>query len=244
MYQQYINGKLVDGLGKPLDVLDPSTGEVVGTVGSANAAQAQQALDAAAEAFKTWSKTPLQTRIDWMLTRREACLAERETLVELVSRESGRTYALACGDFDWCMTSFQYYAEEVKRIYGTSFPNAAGTYGSGYHIVERRPMGVSVGHLAWNYPLGNAGLKIAPAVVSGCCCIIKPSSQTPLATLYLGVIAEKIGFPAGVINIISGPAAEVGKTLNSSSIPKLITLIGSSETGLQIMREGATSVKK
>lgn len=244
MYQQYINGKLVDGLGKPLDVLDPSTGEVVGTVGSANAAQAQQALDAAAEAFKTWSKTPLQTRIDWMLKLREACLAERETLVELVSRESGRTYALACGDFDWCMTSFQYYAEEVKRIYGTSFPNAAGTYGSGYHIVERRPMGVSVGHLAWNYPLGNAGLKIAPAVVSGCCCIIKPSSQTPLATLYLGVIAEKIGFPAGVINIISGPAGEVGKTLNSSSIPKLITLIGSSETGLQIMREGATSVKK
>ena len=108
MYQQYINGKLVDGLGKPLDVLDPSTGEVVGTVGSANAAQAQQALDAAAEAFKTWSKTPLQTRIDWMLKLREACLAERETLVELVSRESGRTYALACGDFDWCMTSFQY----------------------------------------------------------------------------------------------------------------------------------------
>ena len=244
MYQQYIGGKLVTGLGKPLDVLDPSTGEVVGTVGSANAAQAQQALDAAAEACKTWAKTPLQTRIDWMLKLREACLAERETLVELVSRESGRTYALACGDFDWCMPSFQYYAEEVKRVYGTSFPNAAGTYGSGYHIVERRPMGVSVGHLAWNYPLGNAGLKIAPAVVSGCCCIIKPSSQTPLATLYLGVIAEKIGFPAGVINIISGPAGEVGKTLNSSSIPKLFTLIGSSETGLQIMREGATSVKK
>lgn len=76
MYQQYIGGKLVTGLGKPLDVLDPSTGEVVGTVGSANAAQAQQALDAAAEAFKTWSKTPLQTRIDWMLKLREACLAE------------------------------------------------------------------------------------------------------------------------------------------------------------------------
>ena len=88
MYQQYINGKLVDGLGKPLDVLDPSTGEVVGTVGSANAAQAQQALDAAAEAFKTWSKTPLQTRIDWMLKLREACLAERETLVELGIRQN------------------------------------------------------------------------------------------------------------------------------------------------------------
>ena len=65
MYQQYIGGKLVTGLGKPLDVLDPSTGEVVGTVGSANAAQAQQALDAAAEAFKTWSKTPLQSARRW-----------------------------------------------------------------------------------------------------------------------------------------------------------------------------------
>lgn len=244
MYQQYIGGNLVDGQGKPLDVLDPATGEVVGTVGSATAQQTQQALDAANAAFKTWSKTPLQTRIDWLLKFREACLRERDTLIELVSRESGRPYPAACADFDWCMTSFQYYAEEVKRIYGVSFPNAAGTYGSAYHVVERRPMGVSVGHLAWNYPLGNAGLKIAPAVVSGCTCIIKPSSQTPLATLYLGVIAERIGFPAGVINIISGPSGEVGKTLNTSRIPKMITLIGSSETGLQIMREGATSVKK
>ena len=77
MYQQYIGGKLVTGLGKPLDVLDPSTGEVVGTVGSANAAQAQQALDAAAEAFKTWSKTPLQTRIDWSFAKRALPSAKR-----------------------------------------------------------------------------------------------------------------------------------------------------------------------
>ena len=90
MYQQYINGKLVDGLGKPLDVFDPSTGEVVGTVGSANAAQAQQALDAAAEAFKTWSKTPLQTRIDWMLNDRPMkCLnwrTPREAFIALLKR--------------------------------------------------------------------------------------------------------------------------------------------------------------
>ena len=104
--------------------------------------------------------------------------------------------------------------------------------------------GVVVAHLAWNYPLGNAGLKIAPSVVSGCACVIKPSSQTPLATLYLGEICERIGFPAGVINIISGPSSEVAKTLNESKIPRMIALIGSSETGLQIMRESATSIKK
>ena len=244
MYQQYIDGRLITGQGKPLEVLDPSTNRVIGTVLSATAAQAEQALQAAQTAFKTWSKTPLNDRIAWLLKLRDACMQEREKLVELVSLESGRTYAAACGDVDWCLLSFQYYAEEARRVYGTSFPHAAGTYGTAYHIVERRPMGVAVGHLAWNYPLGNAGLKIAPAVVSGCTCIIKPSSQTPLATLYLGAIAERIGFPAGVINIVSGPSSEVAATLNKSSIPKLITLIGSSETGLQIMREAATSVKK
>ena len=244
MYQQYINGKLVDGLGKPMDVLNPATGEVVGTVGCANADQAKQALESAAAAFKTWSKTPLAERIAWLAKLRAACMEERDTLIELVGAEAGRPYPAACGDVDWFMTSLSYYPEEAKRIYGTSFPHAAATYGTAYHITERRPMGVVVAHLAWNYPLGNAGLKIAPSVVSGCTCIIKPSSQTPLATLYIGKIAEKIGFPAGVINILSGPSSEVGYTLNSSVIPKMITMIGSSETGRQVMREAATSVKK
>lgn len=244
MYKQYYDGKLVDGLGKPMDVINPATGEVVGTVGCATAEQAREALAAAERAQKAWAKTSLDERIGWMLKLREACLAEREKIVDLVSAESGRPYAAAYGDFDWCMISFQYYAEEARRVYGTTFNNHATPNGSVYHIVERRPIGVVVGHLAWNYPLGNAGLKIAPAVVSGCACIIKPSSQTPLATLYIGEIAARIGFPAGILNILSGPSGQVAKTLNESVIPKMITLIGSSETGLQIMREAATSVKK
>src|SRR5574344_1910623 len=81
-------------------------------------------------------------------------------------------------------------------------------------------------------------------MASGCPCIIKPSSRTPLATLYIGERAEKIGLPAGVLNILSGPSDEVGRTLNSSTIPKMITLSGSSETGRCIMQEGATSDKK
>lgn len=244
MYKQYIDGKLVEGQGKPMDVFNPATGEVIGTVGCANAAQATQALEAAQRAFKTWSKTSLDERIGWMLKFRDACLQEREKIVDLISAESGRPYPAACADFDWCMISFQYYAEEARRMYGVTFNNHATPDGGVYHIAEKRPLGVVVGHLAWNYPLGNAGLKIAPSVVSGCACIIKPSSQTPLATLYLGEIAERIGFPAGVINFLSGPSGEVARTLNESGIPKMITLIGSSETGLQIMREGATSVKK
>ncbi|MDD3334324.1 MAG: aldehyde dehydrogenase family protein [Eubacteriales bacterium] len=244
MIQQYIGGKLVDGLGKPLNVLNPATEDVIDTVGCATAQQAKEALAAAEKAYKTWSKTSLNERVGWMLKLRDACLAKRDTFVKLISDESGRTYSLACADFDWCMISFQYYSDEMKRVYGLTIPNPAGVPGSAYHIVERRPIGVTVAHLAWNYPMGNAGIKIAPAVVSGCACIVKPSSETPLSLLYLGKVAAEIGFPAGVLNIISGPSGEVAKTLNESTIPKMITLIGSSETGLQIMREAATSVKK
>ena len=244
MFCQYIGGKSVVGEGKSFPVLNPATGEVIDTVAGASVRQTEQALIAARDAFETWSKTSINERIEWILKWRDACLAEREKIVELISAESGRLYPLACADFDWCMISFQFYADEMKRLYGTTIPNPATPGGNTYHIVERQPIGVTVGHLAWNYPLGNAGIKLAPAIVSGCACIIKPSSQTPLSALYIGEIASRINFPAGVVNILSGPSGEVGKTLNASTIPKMITLIGSSETGLQVMREGATSIKK
>ena len=244
MFKQYINGKLVDGLGKTVEVYDPSTGEVIDTVGCANAEQAKEALKAAESAFKTWSKTPVNERCNWLMKLKAACTAERDKLVDLVSFESGRPYPAACGDVDWLLTSLSYYAEEAKRIDGEVLPTQYVGGKENYHIVTRKPIGVTVGHIAWNYPLGNASIKLAPAVASGCTCIIKPSSETPLATLYLGVIAERIGFPAGVINIISGPAGEVAKTINESDIPRMITLIGSYETGLEVMKQGVVSVKK
>ena len=244
MFKQYINGKLVDGKGKIAEIFDPSTGEVVDTVSCATAEQTKEALNAAAEAYKTWSKTPVNERYNWLMKLKSACVAERDRLIDLVSFESGRPYPAACGDVDWLLTSLSYYAEEAKRMDGEVLPTQSVNGKENYHIVTRRPLGVTVGHIAWNYPLGNASIKLAPAVASGCTCIIKPSSETPLATLYLGVLAERIGFPAGVINILSGPASEVAKTLNESDIPRMITLIGSYETGLSVMEQGASSLKK
>lgn len=244
MYKQYINGKLVDGLGRKMDVYNPATDEIVGTVGCANAEQTKEALEAAAEAFKTWSKTTANERAAWLYKFKEACIAERDTLIDLVSAESGRPYPAACGDVDWLLLSLSYYAEEAKRMDGdVQQPIKVGDK-INYQVITKQPIGVTVGHLAWNYPLGNASIKLAPAIASGCACIIKPSSETPLATLYLGVIAEKIGFPAGVLNILAGPSGEVAKTLNESSIPRLISLIGSYETGLKLLEQSTTSLKK
>ncbi len=244
MYQQYINGALVDGQGKELKVYNPATGEVIDVVGCANAGQTEEALQAAEAAFRTWSKTSVNERAQWLYKLKEACLAEREHLIELVSAESGRPYPAACGDVDWLLTSLSYYAEEAKRIDGEVLPPLHMGDKLNYQVVTKQPLGVTVGHLAWNYPLGNASVKLAPAIAAGCTCIIKPSSETPLATLYVGVIAEKIGFPKGVLNILAGPSGEVAKTLNESDIPRMVTLIGSYETGLKLMQQSATSLKR
>ena len=93
MYKQYINGKLVDGKGRKMDVYNPATDEIVGTVGCADAEQTKEALEAAAEAFKTWSKTTANERAAWLYKFKEACIAERDTLIDLVSAESGRPVA-------------------------------------------------------------------------------------------------------------------------------------------------------
>lgn len=244
MFKQYINGQLVDGKGKVMTIYDPATGEVVDTVGCATAEQTKETLAAAQEAFKSWSRTSVNERAQWLYKLKEACIEEQDTLIDLVMRESGRPYAAALGDVNWLLISLSYYAEEAKRIDGTVLPSLKVGDKINYHMITREPIGVTVGHLAWNYPLGNASIKLAPAIASGCTCIIKPSSETPLATLYLGVIADKIGFPKGVLNILSGPSGEVAKTLNESDIPRMVSLIGSYETGLKLMQQAATSMKR
>ncbi len=244
MFKQYINGRVVDGNGDKKAVFDPASNEIIDYVSCADKSQAEEALNAANEAFKTWSKTSVNERADWLYKLKEACSAERDKLIELVSRESGRPYPAACGDVDWLLTSFSYYAEQAKRVEGAVLPCQGNSDKTNYQIVTRQPVGVTVGHIAWNYPLGNASIKMCPAIASGCTCVIKPSSETPLATLYVGEIAERIGFPKGVLNIISGPANEVAKTLNESKIPRLISLIGSYETDLKLMEQSSTSLKK
>jgi len=244
MFEQYINGELVEGKGKVLTVYNPANDEVVGSFKGADKEQALAALDAANEAFKTFKMSPILERINYLYKLRDAVLAEKDKIVDLIIAESGRPLAAALGDYNWFVASCTFYAEEARRVYGTTFPNKETPYGGVYHITEFRPLGVTVAHLAWNYPLGNLSIKLCPSIASGCTCVLKPSSQTPLASLYIGEICKRIGLPKGIVNIIAGKASEVATPLNQSTIPKMISLIGSSETGLRILQEGATSIKK
>ena len=244
MLQHYIDGATVEGEGKTFDVVNPATEELIGTVKAATEGQTVKALQAAQCAFKTWSKTSIGERTGWALKLRDALRAEKDTLTDLTAREAGKSYPEAAAECNMLFEVINFYCEEVKRVYGTTVKDYGSKPGEVFHVMEQYPVGVAVGHLAWNFPIQNVALKLGPSLASGCTCVLKPSSSTPLATLYIGAIAKKIGFPKGVINIVSGPSSVVGKTLNESKIPQLITLIGSSATGRQVLREASTSIKR
>lgn len=243
MYELYINGKLTEGQGEPIVVTNPATGKVITTVKSASVEQANEALQAAQDGFHAWSRTSLNDRIGWMLKLRKACQDHQDEIVQLMADEGGKTFVEAGNDFKAFLNYLVYYGEEAKHIYDTGIPEYGG-HRDTFHTVLKRPVGVVVGHLAWNMPISNLGLKMAPSMASGCTCVLKPSTETPLASLYVGKLAAEIGLPAGAVNIVFGPAKIIGKALSESKIPKLISVIGSIAVGREVMNQGATSIKR
>ena len=244
MNKMFINGKYVDGKGKLIQVTNPADGTVVDSFMAATKEQALEALDVAKKAFPEWSKTPVMERCKLLSKYADLVAEHMDEISQLNSLETGKPYGEAYGDTSFALNVLRFNVEEAKRVYGTTIPDYNTPRGAVYNIIEKRPVGVVVGHLAWNYPMYNAALKIGPTIGSGCTIVLKPSSQTPLATLLLGKLIKEAGIPDGVVNIIAGSAAEVGTALNSSTIPRLIGLIGGTETALQVMKEAATSVKR
>ena len=108
----------------------------------------------------------------------------------------------------------------------------------------QQPAGVAVAYLAWNFPLLNVGFKLGPALAAGCSLIIKPSALAPLSAYMIGEILHGINFPAGVVNILTGPSSTVATTMTKSKIPAVITMIGSTATGQRVMADSTTSIKK
>lgn len=243
MYKMYINGKCVEGAGDKLDVTCPATGELLETITTASIQQADEALEANQAAFHDWARLSLNERIGWMMKLKDACLAEKDEIVDLMAKEGGKSRKEAANDFNAFIGYFGFYAEEAKRVYGTDIPEYGGRRGN-FHVVLKRPVGVVVGHLAWNMPISNVGLKLCPAMASGCTCVLKPSTETPLASLKVGELCEKIGLPAGVVNIVTGKASVIGNHLSQSKIPAMVAVIGSSAVGVEVMQNASTSIKR
>jgi succinate-semialdehyde dehydrogenase/glutarate-semialdehyde dehydrogenase len=238
----YIGGELREASGgAKRDVLCPATEEVIATVAWAGPADAAAALAAADAGFKVWSKTPIKARVAVMQRLRALVIRDQDKLREAVMFEHGKTWEQAEEDVVSLINALGYYGEEIMRMRGEILPDAEGTH---EHKLVREPLGVVVAYLAWNFPLLNLAFKLGPALAAGCAIIIKPSSETPISALMVGELCAEAGVPAGVVNILAGPSDPVASILSGSKIPRLLTLIGSTATGQQIIQQGSSSIKR
>lgn len=239
--KMYIDGKLVDAVsGARENVECPGTGEIVGEIAWGGKEDAELALNAAAAAFKKWSKMSLNTRKKWMDKLRDAVIERQHDIREAVMYEMGKTYNQAVEDYETVVNALEWYPQEMLHRRDQIIPDPDGTHS---HQIVSQPAGVAVGYLAWNFPLLNFGFKIGPALAAGCTLILKPSANAPLSAYLMGEIMESIDFPKGVVNVVAGSNEELALTLSSSKIPRVITMIGSSVSGRIAMSQAATSIK-
>lgn len=238
--KMYIGGELVEGQAR-LDVVNPATEDCVATVAAAGLDDVNKALKAARAAAPGWAATPVAERQRWMLKLRGAVIANQEMLRECIHQEMGKPWGGTQEDLDLLERSLKFYAEEFQRVHDETLRDLDGTH---EHRIVYEPVGVAVAYLAWNFPLLNLAYKIAPAMAAGCPVIIRPSAATPVSAYAVGELCQEIGLPAGVVNILTTDGYGPSDALAASTIPNLITLIGSTKTGRHLMKVGATSIKK
>ncbi len=238
----YIDGKLVDSTsGEKQDVICPATGKAIAQVAKAGKADAEKALKAAQKGFKYWKKLSLTERTAWMLKLKNAISEKEHELKTAMVHEMGKTYGGSQEDMDRLTEALEWYPNAMQNLREEQIPDHDNTH---THKMISQPAGVAVAYLAWNFPLLNVGYKIGPALAAGCSLIIKPSTMSPLSAYMLGEILEGIHFPAGVVNILAGSSKEVATPMTTSTIPAVITMIGSTQTGQQIIADSTTSIKK
>jgi len=239
-YELFINGEWVKTSSGEVDaVTSPSTEEVVGHIQQCSIEEAEMALKAADAAQKEWRKLPARTRGEYLYKFAAEIKANSEKLAKLLVMEQGKLLKVARFEVAAAASFMEYAAEGARRIEGDIMPSDNPNE---QIWIQKVPRGVVVAITAWNFPLALAGRKIGPALVAGNTVIVKPTSETPLATLELGNIAQKIGLPKGVLNIITGNGRKIGNVLVASPITKMVTMTGSTPVGQQIARTAAENL--
>ncbi len=239
-YKQFINGEWVNShLGETEKIYSPSTEEVVGVVQVGDQEDAAKALDAANAAFKEWKKLPARKRAEVMRAFAGEIRANKQRLAELLVREQGKIFSLAEIEVEVTATFIEYACDWARQIEGDIVPSDNPKE----HIwIHKIPRGVVVAITAWNFPLALAGRKIGPALVAGNTVVVKPTEETPLATLELGDLANKVGIPKGVLNIVTGSGKVLGNALVESPVTKMVTMTGSTPAGRQIFKTAANNL--
>ena len=238
----YVDGAWVDSAADGvIEVDNPATGEIVGTVPRLGQSETRRAIDAAARAFPVWRKATAKARAAVMRRWFDLMMANQEDLARLMTTEQGKPLSESRGEVAYAAAFLEWFGEEAKRVYGDTIP---GHQPDKRIVVIKDPVGVVACITPWNFPLAMITRKAAPALAAGCTVVLKPASQTPFSALALAELAERAGVPRGVFNVITGSATEIGAELTSNPVVRKLSFTGSTATGKVLMAQCAGTVKK
>jgi betaine-aldehyde dehydrogenase len=241
-YKMLIGGEWVNAKsGKTRDITDPANGDLLAKVPEATAEDAKFAIAAARKAFDSgeWRKTSAQARGKLLFKVSQAIMDNFEKFVEMEVRDCGKPRREAEFDVTDAANCFEYYGGLATKIHGQTMQTPDGSVS----LIVREPIGVCGQIVPWNYPLLMSCWKLAPALAAGNCLVLKPSELTPMSALELGKIFTEVGFPAGVVNIITGPGAGAGEELASNPMVDKIAFTGGTVTGKKVMENATQNIK-
>lgn len=238
----YINGQWCSAQNEAtIDVINPSNRKVIATVPDLTVNQIKQAIEDANIAWKCWKKTPAIKRSEKLSCWYQLMMDNQDDLARIMTLEQGKPFQESKGEITYAASFIKWFAEEARRINGDTHP--APTEDRRLMTIKQ-PVGVCAAITPWNFPAAMITRKCAPAIAAGCTILVKPADLTPLSALTLAVLAERAGIPAGVFNVITGNAKDIGETLTSSSTIRKLTFTGSTRVGSLLMAQSAPTVKR
>ena len=240
--QAFIGGQWCGALsGETIAVDNPADGSPVGTIPNCGAEETEAAIAAAEAAFPAWRAKTAGER-SALLERWHALVIENiADLARIMTAEQGKPIAEAEGEIRYAASFIKWFAEEGKRIQGSTIPSPEANRRI---LIMKEPIGVSAAITPWNFPAAMFTRKCAPALAAGCPVVIKPSELTPFTALALVKLAERAGFPAGVINIVTGHPQAIGGALTASPAVRKLSFTGSTRVGSLLMEQSAPTIKK
>jgi succinate-semialdehyde dehydrogenase/glutarate-semialdehyde dehydrogenase len=226
-----------------LEVVNPATEEVVGSVPSGEAADVELAVATARRAFPGWAATDVEQRAH-VLARAAALIEDRASdLAKVLTAEQGKPLTEAMGEVSHLAHGVRYYAEAATKVRG-AYQDLPSTFGPAYGQVIRRPLGVCAAITPYNFPLTLLGTKVAPALASGNTVVAKPAATTPLATLEVARLFAEAGVPDGVLNVVTGRGSAVGDALVGHPDVRRVAFTGSTEVGRHVVSVAGPQLKR
>ena len=227
--------------GETIEVNNPATGQIIGTVPMSGKAETKRAIEAAHRAFDGLAGMTAAERANILRRMQEVMMDNQQALAELLTIEMGKPLAESMGGIAIGGQYLLWFAEEGRRVYGDIIPSP---WADRRIMVRKEPVGVVAAITPWNFPSSMLARKIGPAIAAGCTSVIKPAKRTPYSGLAWGLIADEAGLPNGAMNIVTGSSTEIGKEVCANPLVRKITFTGSTAVGKILMKQCASTVKK